>query len=413
MAQYIKNADIFGRIGSGIGQGLSEQLPKEIERGRLASGLKELSQNKDMTPFERFAGLASLPGNTPQIIQSGTDLLRQQAVIDSVNKKDSPIDYEKFRPKLNPRQGLSTATTTEGTKSALDPYIPPSGEEQERMARELVANEPNIYPTIESGRAAIANRVSADVNQSNSKLAKRELEESVQNRSEQKLKDEIATVGAQVPGTVLSKLQQKAVDAVQSGKMSPDAAKIHYGENADKISKNFANIRSWGNLGLVTKEPKSLLNSIKTVQHQAKEGGYQKEAAEALIGENGLTPQFAYASMYPVSDYKELNSKIKSLPSMNKGINDVLGQPNTQKINETLKVAPNLVSAMGLEASPLSIMYELDKKGYDGESFKQYLLDNKETLNLSSNQLDELEKPKPSFFGWLNDWWLKSFSGVK
>ncbi len=81
MTQKIQQANIFGRIGSGIGKGLAEQVPKEIERERLSSGLKNLGKNNDgLTPFQRFAELSSIPGITPQMIQSGGDLLRHEGI---------------------------------------------------------------------------------------------------------------------------------------------------------------------------------------------------------------------------------------------------------------------------------------------------------------------------------------------
>lgn len=424
MAQYIKQGNIFGRIGTGIGKGLAEQLPKEIERGRLASGLKELGEQKGLTPFQQFSGLASVPGVTPQMIQSGSDLLRQQAIINSVNEKNAsgtPPQTQQSSPKM---PGLSPATTTQSTEAALNPYIPPSGPEQESMARQLMASEPQVYRDIDSARAAISNQVAANTQQSNAKLAKRELEESVQGRAEQKLRDEIGTVGAQIPGTILSSLQQEAVDDVRTGKLSPDKAKVEYGKKADAISKDFANIRSWGGLGLIMNDPKSLIQSMGVLQTNAKKGGYQKQAADALIAENGVSPQFAYANMYPVSDIKPLAEELKSLPNIQPRAEKVIGSPglagigisrpkNSNAQALTLDISPRLAKSMGLEGSPLSISYELDKKGYDSDVWKQYLIDNQDQLNLSSHQKDELQKPKPSFFGWLNDWWLKAFSGIK
>lgn len=52
--QKIKQGNIFGRIGSGIGQGLAEHAPKEIERSRLASGLKALGEKKVYPPSSNF-----------------------------------------------------------------------------------------------------------------------------------------------------------------------------------------------------------------------------------------------------------------------------------------------------------------------------------------------------------------------
>lgn len=427
MAQYIKQGNILGRIGSGLGeglgQGLSEHVPKEIERRRLAEGLKQLGEQKNLSPFQQFAGLASLPGITPQMIQSGSDLLRQQSIINSLNaNKEMPPNPKEIKPYIEKGLLPPSATTAESTEAALNPYIPPSGPEQEAMARRLMAAEPQIYRDIESARQAIANQIAGNVQQSNAKIAKRDLEESVQNRSEQKLKEELATIGAQIPGTVLSNLQQKAVDDVSSKKLSPDQAKIKYGKEANKISQDFSNIRSWGGLSLITKSPKDLISSMNVLQRNAREGGYQKQAADALISENGLSPQFAYASLYPVSDIKTLNDEIKDLPNIQPKLEKVPGVPglagigssrpkNTNADQMTLEVSPRLARAMGTDGSPLSISYELEKRGYNPDVWKQYLLDS--GINLSDHQRDELQKPKPSFFGWLNDWWLKSFSGVK
>ena len=426
MAGYeVKQGNIFGRIGTGFGKGLADQVPKEIERSRLSAGLKNISEQKDLTPFQQFAGLVSLPGTTPQIVQSGTDLLRQQAIIDSLNRnsnRPSPRPDQTSLDQLNPDR--RSATTPASTEAALNPYIPPSGPDQEAMARELMATEPQVYPNIESARQAVSSQISANTQQSNARLAKRELEESVQTGAENKLKQEIGTLGAAVPGTILSNLQQKAVDDVRTKKLSPDEAKVQYGKEADDISRTFSNIRSWGGLGLITKNPQDLIKSMDALRQKAKSGGYQKEAADSLIAENGLTPQFAYATIYPAKDIKPLNDVLKTLSNIQPKAEKVAGLPglsgvgvgrpkNANADKLTLEVAPQLARAMGLEGSPLSIGYELDKKGYNSQLWKQYLIDNLSSLNLSSHQIDELQKPQPSFFGWLNDWWLKSFSGVK
>lgn len=87
MAQYIKQANIFGRIGSGVGKGLAEQLPKEIERGRLAAGLKQFEQDSgNLNPIQQLARLSSIPGITPQMIQSFHELAKYQNQANAYNK---------------------------------------------------------------------------------------------------------------------------------------------------------------------------------------------------------------------------------------------------------------------------------------------------------------------------------------
>ena len=81
MDQYIKNANIFGRIGSGIGKGLAEQVPKEIENYRLKSGLQDVADASDrgeLSPAQFLAKTAGTYGVTPQMIQSFGDIAKIQ-----------------------------------------------------------------------------------------------------------------------------------------------------------------------------------------------------------------------------------------------------------------------------------------------------------------------------------------------
>ena len=57
----VKQPNIFGRIGSGIGQGLAETLPKEMERGRLSQGLQQFEKESgNLKPVQQYTRLAEI-----------------------------------------------------------------------------------------------------------------------------------------------------------------------------------------------------------------------------------------------------------------------------------------------------------------------------------------------------------------
>ncbi len=81
-----KQGSVLGRLGKGFGQGLAEQVPKEIDRYRLSQGLKNFEQESDnLTPMQQFARLSSIPGITPQMIQSFSELAKQQGMRNAYN----------------------------------------------------------------------------------------------------------------------------------------------------------------------------------------------------------------------------------------------------------------------------------------------------------------------------------------
>jgi hypothetical protein len=82
---------VFGRLGKGLAQGISEVVPKEVERQRLASGLQQFEQNAgNLTPIQQLARLSAIPGITPQMIQSFSDLARQQNLANAYGRSGAP-----------------------------------------------------------------------------------------------------------------------------------------------------------------------------------------------------------------------------------------------------------------------------------------------------------------------------------
>jgi hypothetical protein len=82
VAQYISQGSIFGRLGSKFGEGLEEQVPKEIERARLSRGLQNFEKESgNLSPLQQYTRLLPLLSGNPnaaQALQSLPEVLKQQ-----------------------------------------------------------------------------------------------------------------------------------------------------------------------------------------------------------------------------------------------------------------------------------------------------------------------------------------------
>lgn len=433
MAQKIKQGNIFGRIGSGVGKGLAEQIPKEIDRSRLASGLKDLAAKKDLTPFERMAEFYSIPGaaDRPELIRSGTEFLKHQSMsnifsgegVGGGSANQNPEKYipkpEDFRqaPEASPNKSL---TTKEGVQSTIHPVIPPTYEKQVGEARDLMNKNPGLdFP---QALEAIQNKYNQQQKINAAEIAERDLRQDVQTKTENELKNEIATLvggnNSKIPGDVLSKLQSDAIADVRDGKLSEKDAAKEYGKKALQIDKQYSDAYAIGDKSLIFKNPKQVANAINGLRKQFKSRNDQHNLAKTFISENGFSPAFAYSKAYDMADTPKLNAAIQELPKIgvNLGFIDTIGKaitgiPDTQKKQKSLQVAKKLAPLLDKESSPLAVYEALDSKGYDPEVWISYLIDNQDQLNLTLNQVDELTKSKGAFQGMINDLWIKAFGG--
>ena len=153
MVQKIQQANVFGRLGHSIGEALADQVPREIERNRLASGLKELGNKKGLTPFQQFSELASQPGITPQMIQTGGELLKQQQIRNAYKNRANRLTQTEEQPQnqqfqqnqVSPLSAIQFAQTPgqlQRTPQGQQPTIPQNvPREQEAQANPPAASQ--------------------------------------------------------------------------------------------------------------------------------------------------------------------------------------------------------------------------------------------------------------------------------
>lgn len=408
MSYSIKQAPIGSRLGTGIGQGLSESIPKEIDRGRLASGLKQLSEKKGLSPFEQFAGLASIPGTTPQIIQSGSELLRQQAYLNSLKNQfqgKNGTESGAYKPTaqefMQPVKGeVPTLATAEDTAQSYKSYIPPTEQQERQDAFDNFNANPARYNY--DFENALAERKSiTGRNQEIQKSHQAQEEKAV--AKETKLKDAfdkesqrlgIIPMGenANFDPKLYQLFEQKLLNSILSKKeggegLTQEQATKKY---SDELLKAYENYRDLSTLS--SWSPKEFNRRVGVIQKNMDSLGQEakKVIMDKLIADYQLSPLFAAHKAYPL--------KKGQIPEIEKFEGGAL-IPSRKGSYAQLK------KQMGKTHSPLSIAYELQNNGADPRTWLNYLDQNRDDLEVwQANQLDK----NINMFD-LKDMWLRAW----
>src|ERR1051326_5431723 len=110
----------IGRLGKGIGKGLADQIPKEIDRYRLTSGLEKFAaESKGKTPFQQAVDFYKIPGATAEMGYTLFPLLQQEAKREAASKLASQAPQAQIKD----TSGL-TGVTIDGKRYAGKQDVP-------------------------------------------------------------------------------------------------------------------------------------------------------------------------------------------------------------------------------------------------------------------------------------------------
>lgn len=425
MVQIIEQQDKFGKVGQSFGKGLGDSIPEEVDRYRLAQGLNKFATEAEgRNPLQNQAAISSIPGVTPQMIQSFGELAKQQSQANSIkNLSKEPVTnpYKSNatnpeKPKEDKAPSLTTATPIEET---LKPYIPKTYDEKLRRSAQLFEANPGLYKNDPS--LAFTHAESEDQsNQLRSKSIQdqRLKQQNVQEKVETELKSQATKLGANVPGTVYSEVENQAINSVkpiaEGGEgLTEQQAKKKYGLELDAISRGYQALKTLGIGKFLTQTPEGNKQTLKSIREGFKERNDLENLALTYIEENKLSPAKAFYLAYPVNEVKELNNIISKLPTLNKEVTLKRGFPEKviQSPEKTYELAPKIAQSMGQNGSPLAIGEELQSRGYDRNAWLDYVDKNRKKLNLTARQERELDFPRDNT-PTLDDIWLFTFSGL-
>jgi len=421
----VQQGNIFGRIGSGIGQGLAEQVPKEIERNRLASGLQQFEkESANLSLMQQLARLSAIPGITPQMIQSFGELGKQQARGQALiqagkgQEKIGPGFVNKSQAIPGQENKVPSITQAKPLEEIQKGYIPPTLEEKEAFAADLFEKSPQRFGNDpDKAREASEQHFNQLEKIDKAQLNKHANLTHLQDNVIERLSKHAGALGVKIPPDAYSIIEDKAIQATKpkgeggEGLTEQQAMKT-YGKELDNASRDYETMNTVGNWGIASRPANETLRSLKSLQEGFAKRGDTENFAKRLQSVNKLSPKFSYAIAEPVSKIPGLGQTLKGFADL-QTIETLTGTNlSPEATKKTLKIAPQLVEYIKKGASPLAIAYELEKKNYDSQAFLQYLTDNRNRLKLTEDQGRQIDTPNP-LTGTFNDWWLSSFSGLE
>lgn len=342
MVQVIEQqGGIWGQLGKGFGQGLAEQIPKEIDQYKLSQGLKKIGEQEGLTPFQQFANLASIPGATPQMIQSGADLLRTQGIRNAYQRMAgaSPEETQVVQPQDKfqnvPFAGIKPGQSQ--SKAAVQPeYGQPQISESNPLRTEAIPKKPwnsqRLNQEISNNFQKYPGITQPEALQMAREAEQRELAQPVAEQAIDAYKEGVQNKARERFNEVLEKKLQKSGDQTYKDAIGESQAALERGMERDLRLNPNASIEDvvdrWTTKALDLAKAKSQLNEFVNRDFEQKynpskksdnfnklkayskifsQTGNQEEYYNLLRSKEGLSPKgaayFAYERSAPVKDF--------------------------------------------------------------------------------------------------------------
>lgn len=439
MVQKIKQANIWGRVGSGLAQGMGLQIPKEMEQYRLAQGIKNLeNQTEDLTPIEQYGRYASVPGITPQMLQSFGDLLKTQNQGNAIRRSAGRMPGEQppqaggpqASPNMPPSGGINIIPITpmaggapspmpQGSSVSQQPSPQAKNASQEETRPQILENNPLAEQYMPRGpwspqqrqeRMADyldqgflpdqASQLAADDERRyreepetyearNQLLTKRQQEarDALARNIETKLQKTGEGTFKDLPGTVKNRLErgmERDLRLKPNSTLEDVADK--WGEKAYRYTRAKNEVTKLAKTTGIENWIKGSENfdKLKSLQKIFADSGSQEEYRSQLQSELNMSPQgsssVAFEMSKPVNQYL---SNFKPIP---------YGKKNADLDNQARKAAIEIERHLQKDDSLLAIAFELSRKQpqFDQKAFFNQLTSDMEDQSFNPRQREEI-----------------------
>lgn len=395
MPQVIEQqGDVFGRIGKGLGQALSEQVPKEVERMRLSRGLKEFEEtSKGQTPLQQVSGLLGIAGMTPEKLSAILPYVQaQQARGQAINVAKGAPGVSSSQTGVQPQAQASPSaqpqaqTSVESQTPTTTPEVRIATQQELRDRQaELLQNNPFMTPEQALNEATQENVRDIAQNESRRAMQDRALDEFNTLLKKNLQKDE-KEIFSDISGELQNRFINRMNEDVLSGKLNTTEAANKYAKQALDFAKSRQTLKNSGSrLAWLRTTPGEVRKKIGSIRDQYEKLGILEQFTDDLVSIHGLSDAYASSLAFPVSGNKAINDEIASVkPSFSlKGA--------TQSIP---KVAETVAKNITPNDSIYSIALDLKNKGVDEKAFMEEIrrLKRENKISLNDRQQRELEK---------------------
>ena len=406
---------VFGRLGKGIGKGLSEQLPKEIERSRLSSSLKDIagrSREGKLDPLGVFTETAGAPGITPQHLYTLGPLLNQ------MQQKRNFLDrgsQSGAGPQAPPQQGIQSpqqasdqGMPAQQISQDITAPMPNSGfasPSQITNYKKSILQEPSFDQVNSLAKDYLNQGITQDPGEATN-LARQEL---TQNRVAQQersaairtnLTDRLsrALQGGglndykDIAGEIQNSLLDQGEYMVNQLGLTPEAASEQLSSIATDLGKTVNKLKDTGSFTNMFKSAKEKETALRTQKKDFEKYGYGELFDDMAAAELGITPLQAAHVLSPLKN-KEVDNILDKTKKLSKKSTTENIEPKTlDKLIKSIKPKDNL----------FSIEYKLREKGLDLQQFKRRILELEEAgeIALTPQQKRQQERAvSESFLG--------------
>ena len=398
MVQIIDNeGSISGRLGKGFGKGLADQAPREIDRYRLSSGLKNLAnRSENMDPLQQVAAMYGIPGMTPEMMQTLAPIIR------SMRDKKIAQDMQNAQPNAQPNPISSNSQFQTQSEPVNQP------EYSNNQSNYLTPTDPNI---LRQKAIDISDKYGGDYNAELEKIKNLDAERvAAQNSYEnrvglgEKLFDDAIQLYLQknadqtfsdITGEMQSEYRQRVRNLIDRGS-DPRNASNSVSKDLLEFAKMRSAFRSDLGKSFLSISPSKAKSSAEKYRTQYADLGQREMLSNDLISSRSMRYRYANDFSYPIEETnRSISDEIRRSNDLSKK-----GSLSSKRVGDD-KLFKDISDKISNSDSLSSIGIRLMKKGYDPNKFLSYVKDHK-YQDLNERQKNELSN-SASFNPTLND----------